>query len=96
MLVQNAFGQVYNSFHLLGLIVLVPHCCKGEGEEVKVMDIVSVNYIWSVWCLLCLMFRLILQGDVGLPGPAGPPPSTGELEFMGFPKGKKGSKVVNI
>ena len=51
---------------------------------------------WPVWCLLCLMFRLILQGDVGLPGPAGPPPSTGELEFMGFPKGKKGSKVVNI
>lgn len=46
--------------------------------------------------LLCLKFLLILQGDVGLPGPAGPPPSTGELEFMGFPKGKKGSKVVNI
>lgn len=39
---------------------------------------------------------LILQGDVGLPGPAGPPPSTGELEFMGFPKGKKGSKVANL
>jgi hypothetical protein len=46
--------------------------------------------------ILHSMASLILQGDVGLPGPAGPPPSTGELEFMGFPKGKKGSKVVNV
>lgn len=33
------------------------------------------------------------QGDVGLPGPPGPPPSTGILEFMGFPKGKQGDQV---
>lgn len=46
--------------------------------------------------ILCSIVSLILQGDVGLPGPAGPPPSTGELEFMGFPKGKKGSKVANL
>jgi hypothetical protein len=45
---------------------------------------------------VCTVYPLILQGDVGLPGPAGPPPSSGELEFMGFPKGKKGSKVLNI
>lgn len=38
-------------------------------------------------------FIFCLQGDVGLPGPPGPPPSTGILEFMGFPKGKQGEKV---
>lgn len=69
------------------------------------MDSLFVNYTQranllsgEMACVVSalLTFPLILQGDVGLPGPAGPPPSTGELEFMGFPKGKKGSKVVNI
>lgn len=76
--------------------------CQHSGAQIFIAEIwLKCFSFWFVghfhrrshmFCYVNI-FLFCLQGDVGLPGPPGPPPSTGILEFMGFPKGKQGEKV---
>lgn len=62
------------------------------------MDSLFMNYIWSTNLssgeMACVVSALLnvsfdLTGEMLACLVWDPPPSTGELEFMGFPKGKK-------
>lgn len=53
-----------------------------------VLPVITVTTLNS-----CVFLGYAVQGEVGLPGDPGQPMVNGAVEFLGFPKGHKGTQV---